>query len=104
MSICIVGMNRGKNTGKNIISDAKYDNYNCVFRLEYVMLNCVGLFTGKGSVCNTYLGSNPNPMEIVRMFNFDDEICARFAAFVLFLYLVCITHFLKCLSSFYTIQ
>lgn len=32
---------------------------------------------GKGSVCNTYLGSNPNPMEIVRMFNFDDEICAR---------------------------
>lgn len=32
---------------------------------------------GKGSVCNTYLGNNPNPMDIVRIFNFDDEICTR---------------------------
>ncbi|XP_022144389.1 tRNA (adenine(58)-N(1))-methyltransferase non-catalytic subunit trm6 [Momordica charantia] len=32
---------------------------------------------GKGSVCNTYLGNNPNHMDIVRIFNFDDEICAR---------------------------
>lgn len=47
------------------------------------MLNCV--FIGKGSVCNTYVGNNPNPMDIVRIFNFDDEICSRFAALVLFL-------------------
>lgn len=32
---------------------------------------------GKGSVCNTYVGNNPNPMDIVRIFNFDDEICSR---------------------------
>ncbi|XP_004152653.1 tRNA (adenine(58)-N(1))-methyltransferase non-catalytic subunit trm6 isoform X2 [Cucumis sativus] len=32
---------------------------------------------GKGSVCNTYVGNTPNPMDIVRIFNFDDEICSR---------------------------
>ncbi|CAN0872101.1 tRNA (adenine(58)-N(1))-methyltransferase non-catalytic subunit trm6 [Linum grandiflorum] len=32
---------------------------------------------GTGCVCNTYLGSAPNSMEIVRIFNFSDEICKR---------------------------
>ncbi|XP_048332390.2 uncharacterized protein LOC107408411 isoform X2 [Ziziphus jujuba] len=30
---------------------------------------------GVGSVCNTYLGSTPYPMDIVRIFNFNNEIC-----------------------------
>lgn len=33
--------------------------------------------TGVGYVCNTYLGSTPYPMDIVRIFNFNDEICKR---------------------------
>lgn len=66
-------------------------------------LNCVGLFTGKGSICNTYLGNNPNPMDIVRIFNFDDEICARFAALVLFLISSLQYIFLKkCLSTIFS--
>lgn len=32
---------------------------------------------GTGSVCNTYLGGKPYPMEIIRMFNFNNEICKR---------------------------
>ncbi|OWM74988.1 hypothetical protein CDL15_Pgr021339 [Punica granatum] len=32
---------------------------------------------GSGYVCNTYIGATPYPMEIVRMFNFGDEICKR---------------------------
>ncbi|CAN1323052.1 tRNA (adenine(58)-N(1))-methyltransferase non-catalytic subunit trm6 [Linum perenne] len=32
---------------------------------------------GTGCVCNTYLGSAPYSMEIVRIFNFNDEICKR---------------------------
>ncbi|XP_063950555.1 uncharacterized protein LOC108219982 isoform X3 [Daucus carota subsp. sativus] len=32
---------------------------------------------GMGYVCNTYLGVNPYPIDIVRMFNFSDEICKR---------------------------
>ncbi|XP_022766529.1 tRNA (adenine(58)-N(1))-methyltransferase non-catalytic subunit trm6-like isoform X1 [Durio zibethinus] len=32
---------------------------------------------GTGSVCNTYLGGTPYPMEIIRMFNFSNEICER---------------------------
>ncbi|XP_034919618.1 uncharacterized protein [Populus alba] len=32
---------------------------------------------GTGYVCNTYLGSTPYPVEIVRTFNFDNEICKR---------------------------
>ncbi|XP_048130933.1 tRNA (adenine(58)-N(1))-methyltransferase non-catalytic subunit trm6 isoform X4 [Rhodamnia argentea] len=36
-----------------------------------------GLLTGSGYVCNMYLESSPYPMDIVRMFNFGDEICKR---------------------------
>ncbi|KAI5590045.1 hypothetical protein BDE02_05G202800 [Populus trichocarpa] len=32
---------------------------------------------GTGCVCNTYLGSTPSPVEIVRTFNFNNEICKR---------------------------
>ncbi|XWS14471.1 hypothetical protein CRYUN_Cryun35bG0012300 [Craigia yunnanensis] len=32
---------------------------------------------GTGSVCNTYLGGTPYPMEIIRMFNFSNEIGKR---------------------------
>ncbi|OMO87406.1 hypothetical protein CCACVL1_09048 [Corchorus capsularis] len=32
---------------------------------------------GTGSVCNTYLGGKPHSMEIIRMFNFTNEICKR---------------------------
>ncbi|XVE69746.1 hypothetical protein DITRI_Ditri10aG0015900 [Diplodiscus trichospermus] len=32
---------------------------------------------GTGSVCNTFLGGTPYPMEIIRMFNFSNEICKR---------------------------
>ncbi|CAL1355622.1 unnamed protein product [Linum trigynum] len=32
---------------------------------------------GTGFVCNTYIGSAPYSMEIVRIFNFNDEICKR---------------------------
>ncbi|KAK1391184.1 tRNA (adenine(58)-N(1))-methyltransferase non-catalytic subunit TRM6 [Heracleum sosnowskyi] len=32
---------------------------------------------GMGYVCNTYIGVNPYPIDIVRMFNFSDEICKR---------------------------
>ncbi|KAH8509577.1 hypothetical protein H0E87_011362 [Populus deltoides] len=32
---------------------------------------------GTGCVCNTYLGSTPSPVEIVRAFNFNNEICKR---------------------------
>ncbi|XWS24473.1 hypothetical protein CRYUN_Cryun28dG0105600 [Craigia yunnanensis] len=32
---------------------------------------------GTGSVCNTYLGGTPYPMEIIRMFNFSNEIYER---------------------------
>ncbi|XP_022756893.1 tRNA (adenine(58)-N(1))-methyltransferase non-catalytic subunit trm6-like isoform X2 [Durio zibethinus] len=32
---------------------------------------------GTGSVCNTYIGGTPYPMEIIRMFNFSNEICKR---------------------------
>ncbi|XP_030527375.2 tRNA (adenine(58)-N(1))-methyltransferase non-catalytic subunit trm6 isoform X2 [Rhodamnia argentea] len=32
---------------------------------------------GSGYVCNMYLESSPYPMDIVRMFNFGDEICKR---------------------------
>ncbi|XVF58437.1 hypothetical protein PTKIN_Ptkin07bG0066900 [Pterospermum kingtungense] len=32
---------------------------------------------GTGSVCNTFLGETPYPMEIIRMFNFSNEICKR---------------------------
>ncbi|KAL3734254.1 hypothetical protein ACJRO7_023580 [Eucalyptus globulus] len=32
---------------------------------------------GSGYVCNMYLESSPYPMDIVRMFNFSDEICKR---------------------------
>ncbi|XP_038715671.1 tRNA (adenine(58)-N(1))-methyltransferase non-catalytic subunit trm6-like [Tripterygium wilfordii] len=32
---------------------------------------------GTGHVCNTYLGGTPYGMDIVRIFNFDDEICKR---------------------------
>lgn len=33
---------------------------------------------GSGYVCNTYIGAMPYSMEIVRMFNFNDEICKRY--------------------------
>lgn len=32
---------------------------------------------GTGYVCNTYLGDTPYPFEIVRIFNFSNEICRR---------------------------
>ncbi|KAL8090630.1 hypothetical protein AgCh_039894 [Apium graveolens] len=32
---------------------------------------------GMGYVCNTYLGASPYPIDIIRMFNFSDEICKR---------------------------
>ncbi|KAK4419587.1 tRNA (adenine(58)-N(1))-methyltransferase non-catalytic subunit trm6 [Sesamum alatum] len=32
---------------------------------------------GTGYVCNTYCGSSPYPINIVRMFNFSDETCKR---------------------------
>lgn len=32
---------------------------------------------GTGYVCSTYLGTTPNPIDIVRIFNFSDEICKR---------------------------
>ncbi|KAK8642364.1 hypothetical protein V6N13_011710 [Hibiscus sabdariffa] len=32
---------------------------------------------GTGSVCSTYLGGTPYPIEIIRMFNFSNEICKR---------------------------
>ncbi|XP_038704457.1 tRNA (adenine(58)-N(1))-methyltransferase non-catalytic subunit trm6-like isoform X2 [Tripterygium wilfordii] len=32
---------------------------------------------GTGYVCNTYLGDTPYSMDIVRIFNFSDEICKR---------------------------
>ncbi|KAK6277968.1 hypothetical protein POUND7_018291 [Theobroma cacao] len=32
---------------------------------------------GTGSLCNTYPGGTPYPMEIIRMFNFNSEICKR---------------------------
>ncbi|KAK9270304.1 hypothetical protein L1049_025882 [Liquidambar formosana] len=32
---------------------------------------------GTGYVCNTYLGTAPYPMDIVRIFNFSNEICKR---------------------------
>lgn len=32
---------------------------------------------GNGYVCNTYLGGSPYPVDIVRMFNFGNEICER---------------------------
>ncbi|KAG5250348.1 tRNA (adenine(58)-N(1))-methyltransferase non-catalytic [Salix suchowensis] len=33
------------------------------------------LGAGTGYVCNTYLGSSPYPVDMVRTFNFDNEIC-----------------------------
>ncbi|KAJ6405895.1 hypothetical protein OIU84_013794 [Salix udensis] len=35
------------------------------------------LGAGTGYVCNTYLGSSPYPVDMVRTFNFDNEICKR---------------------------
>ncbi|KAJ6392281.1 hypothetical protein OIU77_026102 [Salix suchowensis] len=35
------------------------------------------LGAGTGYVCNTYLGSSPYPVDMVRTFNFDNEICQR---------------------------
>ncbi|GKV17862.1 hypothetical protein SLEP1_g28317 [Rubroshorea leprosula] len=32
---------------------------------------------GTGFICNTYLGDTPYPMDIVRIFNFSNEICQR---------------------------
>lgn len=32
---------------------------------------------GTGYVCNTYLGGTPHSMDIVRMFNFNNDICKR---------------------------
>lgn len=32
---------------------------------------------GTGYICNTYLGSTPYPIDIVRIFNFGDEVCKR---------------------------
>ncbi|OAY50593.1 tRNA (adenine(58)-N(1))-methyltransferase non-catalytic subunit trm6 isoform X1 [Manihot esculenta] len=32
---------------------------------------------GTGYVCNTYLGGTPHPMDIVRMFNFNNDTCKR---------------------------
>ncbi|XXG40270.1 hypothetical protein AAC387_Pa01g1032 [Persea americana] len=32
---------------------------------------------GTGHVCNTYFGVTPYPMDIVRIFNFNDQICGR---------------------------
>ncbi|KAF1859353.1 hypothetical protein Lal_00009937 [Lupinus albus] len=32
---------------------------------------------GTGFVCNSYLGKSPHSMDIVRIFNFSDEICKR---------------------------
>ncbi|XP_041021578.1 tRNA (adenine(58)-N(1))-methyltransferase non-catalytic subunit trm6 isoform X1 [Juglans microcarpa x Juglans regia] len=32
---------------------------------------------GTGYVCGTYLGGTPYPMDIVRIFNFSDEVCNR---------------------------
>lgn len=32
---------------------------------------------GTGYVCSTYLGSTPYPLDIVRIFNFSDEVCRR---------------------------
>ncbi|KAI5678346.1 hypothetical protein M9H77_09296 [Catharanthus roseus] len=32
---------------------------------------------GNGYVCNTYFGNTPYPVDIVRMFNFGNEICER---------------------------
>lgn len=34
--------------------------------------------TGNGYVCNTYFGNTPYPVDIVRMFNFGNEICERY--------------------------
>ncbi|KAI3844851.1 hypothetical protein MKW92_048531 [Papaver armeniacum] len=36
---------------------------------------------GTGHVCNTYFGVTPYPMEIVRIFNFNNEICRRIVRF-----------------------
>uniref|UniRef100_A0A2P2KXN6 tRNA (adenine(58)-N(1))-methyltransferase non-catalytic subunit TRM6 n=2 Tax=Rhizophora mucronata TaxID=61149 RepID=A0A2P2KXN6_RHIMU len=32
---------------------------------------------GTGNVCSTYIGGTPYPMDIVRIFNFNNEICKR---------------------------
>ncbi|XP_062163200.1 uncharacterized protein LOC133870157 isoform X2 [Alnus glutinosa] len=32
---------------------------------------------GTGYVCSTYLGSTPYPIDVVRIFNFSDEVCKR---------------------------
>ncbi|CAK7346221.1 unnamed protein product [Dovyalis caffra] len=37
---------------------------------------------GTGYICNTYLGSTPHPMDIVRIFNFENEICKRYFVFL----------------------
>lgn len=42
------------------------------------MLNDLVCFTGMGYVCSTYPGGTPNPMDIVRIFNFNNEICRRY--------------------------
>lgn len=36
------------------------------------------LLTGTGYVCNTYKGSCPYPVEMVRMFNFSDKVIERY--------------------------
>jgi len=40
------------------------------------------LLTGTGYVCNTYKGSSPYPVEMVRMFNFSDKVLKRYVRLV----------------------
>jgi tRNA (adenine-N(1)-)-methyltransferase non-catalytic subunit len=37
---------------------------------------------GTGYVCNTYKGSSPYPVEMVRMFNFSDKVLKRYVRLV----------------------
>ena len=46
------------------------------FGLFYKKINGF-LFTGTGHVCCTYFDASPYSIDIVRMFNFNDEICTR---------------------------
>ncbi|XP_068645978.1 uncharacterized protein [Aristolochia californica] len=64
-----------------LVSMANVSAYSDVLVLDMVGGMVTGAVAerlgGIGTVCNTYFGVTPYPMDIVRIFNFSDEICCR---------------------------